>query len=130
MLVLGAFVAMLTIGVWLYGLIEVFLTSGSDCRYLPKSAWLAIVALTFVFGAIAWLFLGRSPTVSPQWSRRRPDPSLDHFRRGRTDLRAAAQARGRHPAGRARPNGPDDDPDFLRKLDYLIRDGHDTGNEL
>jgi hypothetical protein len=129
MLVLGALVAMLTIGIWLYCLIDILLTSGSGCRYLPKPAWLAIVALTFVVGAIAWLFLGRSPAASPQWSPRRRDLSLGHFRRGQADLRAA-RARGRHPAGRARPIGPDDDPEFLRELDHFIRGGYDPGSDL
>jgi hypothetical protein len=48
---------------------------------------------------------------------------------GNQDQRAAL-ARSRHPAGRARPIGPDDDPGFLRELDHLIRGGHDTDNGL
>jgi hypothetical protein len=42
----------------------------------------------------------------------------------------------RHPAGRARvaatarPNGPDDDPEFLRALDRAIRGNSQAGEEV
>jgi len=43
----------------------------------------------------------------------------------------------RHPAGRARngdasigPKGPDDDPDFLRALDRVIRGSYEAGDEI
>ena len=59
MFLLGALCALLAAGVWLCCLVHVLLTPGSGCRHLPKPAWLAVVALTFVVGAVAWLLLGR-----------------------------------------------------------------------
>jgi len=128
MFLLGALCVLLAAGVWLCCLVHVLLTPGSGCRHLPKPAWLAVVALTLLVGAIAWLLLGRplaGPTrfTEPLPLRRnsfRPDGS-----------HPAALARSRHPAGRrARPIGPDDDPGFLLALDRLIRGGHDAGNDF
>ena len=131
MLVLGALVAMLAIGVWLYCLVDILLTSRSGCRHLPKPVWLAIVALTFVVGAAAWLLLGRAVRGSATVSRppRYRGDADRTFHQGRADQRTAL-ARSRHPAGRGRPVGPDDDPEFLRALDHLIRGHRDPGHDL
>ncbi|SRR6266446_7469124 len=141
MLALGALFAMVAIGVWLYCLMDIVLTSRTACRHLPKPVWLAIVAVTFLAGSVAWLLLGRPVTAMPRWSPRRRNPfrSPSHrgsrSRRGSPSHRASADertalARSRHPAGRARAIGPDDDPEFLRALDHMIRGGYDTGNDL
>ena len=127
MLLMGALCALLAAGVWLCCLVHVLLTPGSGCRHLPKPAWLAVVAMTFVVGAIAWLLLGRplagpARFIEPLPLRRDPFRGVGAY--------PAALARSRHPAGRARPIGPDDDPGFLLALDRLIRGGHDTGNDL
>jgi hypothetical protein len=122
MLVLGAFVAMLATGVWLYCLVDILVTSRADCRHLPKLAWLAVVALTFAAGAAAWLLLGR-PRAGAAGTA-----GAAHALRRRSQGQRTALARSRHPAGRARSIGPDDDPEFLRELDHLIRGGYDTDN--
>jgi hypothetical protein len=153
MLVLGAVAALLATGLWMYALIDVLLTPPADCRSLPKGGWLAIAGLLLVPGALAWLAFGRpSPPAGwyrpgtpgrPAWRPRRwHDP---------VGLDAEAALR-RHPAGRARqdwtetffaeltegphqepeplwPVGPDDDPEFLRYLDRVIRDIREAGNE-
>ena len=72
--------------VTLYALIDCARTEQELLRGLPKWAWLLIIFLLGVFGAIAFLIWGR---------QRRQGPS-----------------RG----GRGRVIGPDDDPDFLRNL--------------
>ena len=55
MLLLGALFALFISGFWLYCLIDVALTPRSECRGLPKAAWIVVVAGTFVIGAAAWL---------------------------------------------------------------------------
>jgi hypothetical protein len=153
MLLFGALLVLLAVGLWMYGLIDVVLTPGSDCRNLRKGAWLAIAGLLFLAGAAAWLWFGRpraasgrfraKPAAEIPWLYGQPyDPvGLD----GDTALR-------RHPAGRARqdwiadavqdqvgdevseespstpPVGPDDDPEFLLYLDRVIRDIREAGN--
>ena len=55
MLLLGALFVLLVAGFWLYCLVDVALAPGSECRGLPKAAWIAIVAGTFAVGAAVWL---------------------------------------------------------------------------
>lgn len=127
MLALGALFAVLSTGVWLYCLVDIVLTPRAGCRHLPKLAWLAITALTFGVGAAAWLLLGRPFTMPPH--RLRSIRQRSARRRRQADPRATL-ARSRHPAGRSRVAGPDDDPEFLRLLDHVIRGGYDPGNDF
>ena len=55
MLLLGALFVLMVAGFWLYCLVDVSLTPGSECRGLPKAAWIIIVAGTFAVGAAVWL---------------------------------------------------------------------------
>ena len=55
MLLLGALFVLFIAGFWLYCLADVALTPSNECRRLPKAAWIAIVAGTFVIGAVLWL---------------------------------------------------------------------------
>ena len=132
MLLSGALLALFMMGFWLYCLTDAILTPASEFRGMPKLAWIAVITLTFIGGAVAWLIV-REPLRSPA-SASAPDPDdpgARYFRRGRwTD---ADDAIARHPAGRARipatpvRTGPDDDPEFLRALDRAIRGNSQAG---
>jgi hypothetical protein len=133
MLLLGALFALFVSGFWLYCLVDLALTPGSECRGLPKAAWIVVVAGTFIIGAAAWLAVRRParamvapvppagheaggdgaglPPPRPREGRDRPFP-----RSGRPDLNSwdgpdvcgsleAEAALLRHPAGRSRPRG-------------------------
>ncbi len=133
MLLSGALFALFMAGFWLYCLTDAILTPASECRGMPKPAWVAVITLTFVGGAIAWLIV-RGPARDPYAPAARRDPDGDWFRAGRwTDT---DDALARHPAGRARladtarPKGPDDDPEFLRALDRAIHGNSQAGEEL
>jgi amino acid transporter len=99
-------------GCWLYCLTDAILTPAPECRGLSKQAWVAVIAVTFIGGALAWLVIRRSVrglSASQRWT-------------------AADDAAARHPAGRAKaadhpgtPKGPDDDREFLRALEQAIR---------
>ena len=141
MLLSGALFALFMTGFWLYCLTDAILTPASECRGMPKPAWIVVITLTFIGGAIAWLIV-RQPVRSssallapaPHWDPDRLDHlGDDYFRTGRwTD---ADDAVARHPAGRARmadtgraaPKGPDDDPEFLRALDRAIHGNSQAG---
>jgi hypothetical protein len=145
MLLSGALFALFMMGFWLYCLTDAILTPAPECRGLPKPAWIAVIALTFIGGAIAWLIV-REPPRNPsrgavtgrqaRWDPDAPgdlaDPDSGYFRSQRWT--AADDAVARHPAGRSRvaktgqaaPKGPDDDPEFLRALDRAIR-GNSAG---
>jgi hypothetical protein len=137
MLLSGALFALFMMGFWLYCLTDAILTPASEFRGMPKPAWVTVITLTFIGGAVAWLIV-REPLcipAPPLASAPHPDDRGDrYFRRGRwTD---ADDAVARHPAGRARasastvPAGPDDDPEFLRALDRAIRGNSQAGGEV
>jgi hypothetical protein len=79
---------------WLWAIFDSITSEKDRVRNLPKVAWVIIVLIFFEVGALAWALLGRPPTG--------PQP-------------------GSGPRGTLRPRpggpvGPDDDPDFLRKI--------------
>jgi hypothetical protein len=147
MLLSGALFALFMMGFWLYCLTDAILTPASECRGLAKPAWIAVIALTFVGGAIAWLIAREplrstygSPAPASRWDPDAPGDVDDlgdgYFRNERWT--AADDAVARHPAGRGRaagasqamPKGPDDDSEFLRALGRAIRGNPRPGGDL
>lgn len=78
---------LLVVALLLYCLVDCIQTPREAVRNLPKALWLVLIVLLAPFGPIGWLIAGR------------PDGS--------------AAGPGGTPR---RPQGPDDDPDFLRGL--------------
>jgi hypothetical protein len=129
MLLSGVLFVLFLAGCWLYCLTDAALTPAREFQRLTKATWIAIIAATFIAGAIAWLVARRSWRARPL-----PDshPGLLTLVGNDDDAwpmrwTAADDAIARHPAGRSRnpadglaPKGPDDDPDFLRQLDQRI----------
>jgi hypothetical protein len=64
MLLSGALLALFMMGFWLYCLTDAILTPASEFRGMPKPAWIAVITLTFIGGAVAWLIV-REPLRSP-----------------------------------------------------------------
>lgn len=76
---------------FIYGLIDCLRSDPGEVRSIPKTAWLLIIIVLPLVGVLLWLFFGR-PRYLPE------------------------------PTGRTRaPLAPDDDPDFLRKLELSRR---------
>ena len=137
MLLSGALLALFMMGFWLYCLTDAILTPAAECRGLRKPAWIVVITLTFIGGAVAWLIVReplRLPASSPAPAPPPDDPGDRYFRGG--PWTGADEAVARHPAGRARipgttaPKGPDDDPEFLRALDRAIRGNSQAGGEV
>jgi hypothetical protein len=120
-------------GCWLLCLTDVATAPAAAFPGLPKRTWIAIIAVTFVLGAVAWY-----ATRPRRRARRWPENLASHVTLGQYDGAewyqgrplTAAEALARHPAsqawraaevGRAAPIGPDDDPEFLRQLSERIR---------
>jgi hypothetical protein len=126
MLLSGALFALFMTGFWLYCLTDAILTPAAECRGLSKQAWVAVVAVTFVAGAFAWLIVRRPVrdsawivTTMPRWD---PDGARDEGKAaGDDDAACHPAARGKITSHPAVPKGPDDDPEFLRALGQAIR---------
>ncbi|MCW2527590.1 MAG: hypothetical protein JWM76_2450 [Pseudonocardiales bacterium] len=101
---LVVFVLLVGITLWLWALFDCVTTPREQVAFLPKPIWIAVIVLLTWLGAIAWFWFGRSRAGArpPAWRSLQPTP------------RAARSPRPGRPS-RA-PIGPDDDPDFLRKL--------------
>ena len=130
MVLSGALLALFMTGFWLYCLTDAILTPAADCRGLCKQGWVALIAVTFIAGAFAWLIVRRpvrdsARVPAPRWDR---DGSEGDGDAGSLTWTAADDAVARHPAGRgkvadphAAPKGPDDDREFLAVLEQAIR---------
>lgn len=84
----------------IYALVDCIQTDGRLMRIMPKPVWL-LVCLIPVLGPLMWLAAGRSDAPGSR--------ALGLGLRG-----GGAQRPQRRPA--PGPLGPDDDPDFLRRL--------------
>lgn len=100
--------------VTIYALIDAIMTPRSQARGLPKALWLLLVVIIPFAGAVAWLLLGR--------------PSRGQYLGGGSESDGGGGGGGGPerpvrpwfggPSGRRRgPSAPDDDPEFLRRLD-------------
>jgi hypothetical protein len=96
--------------------LDVARTHPDQVRLLPRAVWLVAILLLPLLGSLAWLVAGRPlPAVGPPPRPGPPDP-------GRSG------SRSNHPSYGTRerttppvPRGPDDDPEFLRRLDESLR---------
>lgn len=86
-----AILVILLIALIIYAAIDCIMSDSAKVRGVPKSAWIAIIILLPVMGALLWLVLGRpvghAPTQQP----------------------------------RKHPTAPDDDPNFLKNLETRRR---------
>ena len=94
----GGLFAVAVLALWAYCIFDVISTDESLMRNMPKVLWLVVVILLPTVGSVAWLLLGRPlgaglrPGDTSSYSRPRPRPS-------------------------PRSVAPDDDPQFLARLD-------------
>ncbi|MGP9539523.1 PLD nuclease N-terminal domain-containing protein [Brachybacterium sp. AOP43-C2-M15] len=86
-------IAVLSIALTVFALADCVQTQDEKVRGLPKWAWIVLIVLIPWVGPITWLFVGKERKLGGGGGK---DP-----RRG--------------------PLAPDEDPDFLRKLDEDIR---------
>jgi hypothetical protein len=122
MLLSGVLFVLFLAGCWLYCLTDAALTPGVEYRGLSKRTWICIISATFIVGALAWLIARRSRRTK-SWVTASAGTWYSPW--ATTDAEVA-----RHPVARAKqpsrdrqhvPQGPDDDPEFLRQLDRRIR---------
>lgn len=85
-------VGIVGLGLMIYSLVESIQTPRHRVRVMPKAAWIAVILLVPIIGAGLWLGFGRI---------RQPRGGGNQIRRG--------------------PSAPDDDPEFLRKVEFERR---------
>jgi hypothetical protein len=93
--------ALATLALFVFCVIDVIQTPEGQMRNLPKVAWLLIVLVFPLVGAVAWLAAGR-----PQGGRQRPSPYE----------RPAPTYPEYDRPGRAAATDPAKDEDFLRQV--------------
>jgi len=86
------FLYVVPVAIVIFAFIDCLLTRGDQVRGLPKPVWAVLIIVVPLVGALAWLGIGRIPQKRPLNG-------------------SAAGAKGTQA-----PRGPDDDPDFLRRL--------------
>ncbi len=59
MLYLDGFFGLIFLAVWIFCLIDVITTPADSVRNLPKIAWVIIVLVLDILGAVIWLVAGR-----------------------------------------------------------------------
>jgi len=125
-----ALIVLFSVGFVLPCMLDITTTPDSEFTTLTKGTWLLVAGAFWVFGATAWLVVGR-PQRPAFLRRARPNYGF-----------GPADALLRHPAAQAaagygeplgqlaslaapRPLGPDDDPDFLLELGRRIRESRE-----
>ncbi|HET7279243.1 MAG TPA: PLD nuclease N-terminal domain-containing protein [Dermatophilaceae bacterium] len=79
----------LIVALTVYAAVDSVQADESQIRNLPKLVWVVLILLFPIAGPATWFIAGRPTALSDRWPSRRPQGP---------------------------PRGPDDDPDFLRKL--------------
>jgi hypothetical protein len=88
-------ILLVTIALTVVALIDCLVTERSRVQHFPRGAWLLLVVLCPMAGAIAWFRAGRATRAGT------PTPGT--------------------PTPRTAPIGPEDDPEFVRMLADAIR---------
>ncbi len=131
MLVLCVVFALLTVGLVVPCVIDIATTPRHYFDLPSKQIWLTVAVAFWVFGAAAWLLVGRREVrmhrlwddVTGSWISIQGQHRHPATRGAGYDHPFASAKRGRQAAAaRVRFVAPDDNPDFLLELDRRIRD--------
>jgi hypothetical protein len=126
-----ALIILFSVGFVLPCMLDITMTPDSEFTTFSKGTWLVIAGAFWIFGATAWLLVGRPRRLGIHRSNPYPAGGFSPY-----------EALLRHPAARgaagyggdplgsvgladSRPLGPDDDPDFLVELGRRIRESRD-----
>ncbi|HAM23464.1 MAG TPA: hypothetical protein DCQ04_14615 [Actinobacteria bacterium] len=90
---------LIPVAITVYALIDAITAPRDQVRSLPKALWIFLIVILWIGGAVLWFFFGR-----PNRSKGGDSPGGG--------------------GGQLRPQGPDDDPDFLADLDWKKNKGN------
>ncbi|MDA8368758.1 MAG: PLD nuclease N-terminal domain-containing protein [Nocardiopsaceae bacterium] len=109
---LAGLITLFSIVLWVYAFFDALTTPAGEARNLPKILWLIIIVLFTPVGPLLWLFLGRPRSPAPE---KHTAPLAQE-----TPIDQLDPADFEKSSGNSRPLGPDDDPEFLRRLNKRI----------
>lgn len=128
----GGILFLVALAVWLYCLLDAVTSDRELVRGLPKGVWVVAILLTLEIGAVAWLVWGRPRGSARSGTSRDGRPRLGSSGRtawpsrpggpGRTSGENGAAFGGVGHSGRP---APDDDPEFLARLDRQVAAEHE-----
>ncbi|MGO1315935.1 MAG: PLDc N-terminal domain-containing protein [Cellulomonadaceae bacterium] len=104
--------ALLVVAVTVYAVVDCINATDEDRRGLPRGLWLILIILLPIFGPVAWFLISSA-------QRRARLSSGGGPLGGYSAPGAASRGTGRRPA--SGPVAPDDDPDFLWRLEQERR---------
>ncbi|GAA3764489.1 cbb3-type cytochrome oxidase subunit 3 [Spinactinospora alkalitolerans] len=113
---LGALITLISIVLWVYAFFDALTSSAEEVRNLPKLLWLVIILIFMLVGPLLWLFLGRPRASVPEEA----EPEDDSAPMTAASLDDLDPSDFQKPSTHRPPLGPDDDPDFLRRLNKRI----------
>ncbi|ASU85728.1 hypothetical protein CDO52_25585 [Nocardiopsis gilva YIM 90087] len=108
---LAGLITLISIVLWVYAFFDALTCPADEARNLPKLLWLVVIVLFVPVGALLWLFLGRPKAATTSTASARPQPAPNE---------PMDPSDPQPPSGRSHPLGPDDDPEFLRRLNKRI----------
>jgi hypothetical protein len=103
----------LSIALTIFALADCVQSEDEEVRGIPRWAWIILIVLIPWVGPLTWLFVGKDR----KWKERASEWSTAADPAGGT----RRQAPGTSPHGYAGTSAPDDDLEFLRRLDADIR---------
>jgi hypothetical protein len=103
---------LLILAVTLYALIDCLARDEEEIRVLPKVIWILIILLFTPLGPIVWFLAGRPRASAQTAGTGAPDDVVGGYSLGS----GSSAGRG------GRPLAPDDDPEFLRRLEEQRRE--------
>jgi hypothetical protein len=67
-----ALVGLITLGLWIFCLLDLITCDRAGVRHLPKLVWLPILLLLPAVGCVLWLLVGRPPEEQSRRGEREP----------------------------------------------------------
>lgn len=95
---------------WVYAFFDTLTSPGDEVRNLPKALWLVVIVILPPVGALLWFLFGRPRVEAVANTASVQTGSVDEL--DPSDFSRPTSHNG--------PVGPDDDPEFLRKLNRRI----------
>jgi hypothetical protein len=99
----------LTVVLTVFAVVDAAVADRTRVRGLPRPAWFIVIVFIPLVGALLWFFVGRPRRAGGGFS----EPPR-------------RQTGGNRRRSSPRPSGPDDDPDFLRRLQRDLDKDDDT----